>query len=85
MTTLLQDHPVVTQAYGKYKQFNQDERLRALDEAHQRFLHDQATDLEEAVSGAKSEIARNMKGEGFGIDVISRVTGLSSSVIERLD
>jgi predicted transposase/invertase (TIGR01784 family) len=92
MSTLLQDQPVVQQAYGQYRQFNQDARLRALDEAHQRFLHDQATDREEAhekgivvgVDRGKSEIAKNMKNEGFGIDVISKMTGLSSTEIERL-
>ena len=48
MTTLLQDHPAVGQAYGKYNQFYQDERFRAIDEAHQMFLHGVATDLDEA-------------------------------------
>ncbi|MGL4593956.1 MAG: Rpn family recombination-promoting nuclease/putative transposase, partial [Thermoguttaceae bacterium] len=48
MSAILQDHPVVEQAYEKYRQFNRDERLRSLDEAHQRFLHDLATDIEEA-------------------------------------
>jgi predicted transposase/invertase (TIGR01784 family) len=84
MTALLQDHPVVQQAYGQYKQFNQDERLRALDEAHQIFLHDQATDREEARIGAIVGIARNMKGEGFDVDVISRMTGLSAVEIDKL-
>jgi predicted transposase/invertase (TIGR01784 family) len=92
MTALLQDQPIVQQAYGKYQQFNRDERLRALDEAHQRFLHDQATDIEEAREGGIAvgvdrrniEIAQNMKNEGFDIDVISKITGLSSSEIDRL-
>ena len=92
MSTLLKDQPVVQQAYGKYQQFNRDERLRALDEAHQRFLHDHATDLEEAhekgivvgVDKRNIEIARNMKSEGFDIGVISKMTGLSSAEIDRL-
>ena len=85
MTTVLQDHPPVTEAYRKYQQFNQDERLRALDEAHQRYLHDWATDMEEARFEEKNDIARNMKSEGFGADVISRMTGLSLAEIERID
>jgi predicted transposase/invertase (TIGR01784 family) len=88
MTALLQGHPFVGQAYEKHQQFNRDERLRALDEAHQRFLHDLATDIEEAHEKGEAkgrvEIARNMKNEGFGIDVISKMTGLSSIEIERL-
>jgi len=88
MSTLLQDQPVVQQAYGQYRQFNQDARMRALDEAHQRFLHDQATDREEAHEKGKSErnieIARSMKGEGCASDFIARMTGLTSSEIDRL-
>ena len=97
MTTLLQDQPIVQQAYGKYQQFNRDERLRALDEAHQLFLHDQATDLEEShekgiVIGMgrgkleeKVDIARNMIRKGYPVDDIAEMTGLSSAEIERLD
>jgi len=92
MTALLQDQPAVQQAYGKYQQFNRDERMRALDEAHQRFLNDQASDLEEARDSGRDEgksernieIARNMKSEGFGVDIISKMTGLSASEIDRL-
>jgi len=39
----------------------------------------------EGRSERDTEIARNMKSEGFGIDVISKMTGLSSAEIERLD
>jgi len=93
MTTLLQDQPIVTQAYKKFLRFNQNENLRSLDAAHHLFLHDLATDVEEAHEKGKAEgkaerditIARNMKAEGFGGDVISRMTGLSSSEIERLN
>ena len=92
MSTLLQDQPVVQQAYGQYRQFNQDARMRALDEAHQRYLHDQATDREEAhekgiivgVDRRNIEIAQNMVKKGFDADVIAEMTGLSSVEIDRL-
>ncbi|MDR0327409.1 MAG: Rpn family recombination-promoting nuclease/putative transposase [Planctomycetaceae bacterium] len=88
MTTLLQGHPMVQQAYGQYIQFNQDERLRALDEAHQRFLHDLATDIEEASEKARSErnieIARNMRDKGCELGFIAEMTGLSPAEIDRL-
>jgi predicted transposase/invertase (TIGR01784 family) len=88
MTTLLQDQPIVQQAYGQYRQFNQDARMRALDEAHQLFLHDHATDVEEAhdngMAKKADEVARNMKNKGFAVAVISEMTGLSSAEIERL-
>ena len=92
MSTLLQEQPLVGQAYERYQQFNRDERLRALDEAHQRFLHDQATDIEEAhnkgitegESKGKIEIARNMKQRGYSTSDIAGMTGLSLVDIERL-
>jgi predicted transposase/invertase (TIGR01784 family) len=61
MTTLLKDQPMVQRAYEKYKQFNQDETLRALDESRERFLHDYATDIE--VSMVKGEAIGVVKGE----------------------
>jgi len=105
MTALLQDQPIVRQAYGQYQQFNRDEKMRALDEAHQRFLNDIASDVEEARDSGRSEgrvegivigvnkgksernveIARNMKNEGFDVGVISKMTGLSSTEVDRLD
>ena len=70
--------------------------MRALDEAHQRFLHDQATDREEAhekgivvgIDRGKSErnieIARNMKRKGCDADFIIEMTGLSAVEIDKL-
>ena len=84
MSTLLQGQPMVGLASEKFYQFNQDERMRALDEAHQRFLHDLATDIEEAHLRGKVEVARNMKSEGLGLALIAKMTGLSSEAIERL-
>jgi len=96
MSALLQGQPVVGQAYDMFQQFNRDERLRALDEAHQRFLLDQATDMEEARKKGKGEgrtegraerdieIARNMKQKGYAVNDITELTGLSSADIERL-
>jgi predicted transposase/invertase (TIGR01784 family) len=88
MTALLQDQPIVQQAYGKYQQFNRDERMRAIDEAHQQFLNDLASDIEESHEKGWNkrniEVARSMRNEGLGIDVIVKITGLSSVEIDRL-
>ena len=85
MTALLQDQPVVQQAYGQYQQFNRDEKMRALDEAHQRFLNDQASDIAEARFSEKIGIARNMKNDGVDMHVIAKYTGLPPNEIERLE
>jgi len=93
MTALLQDHPPVVEAYGQYRKFNQDERLRAIDEAHQRFLQDIASDREEAREEGKNEgrterdieIARNLKLAGSDLGFIAQMTGLSFTEVERLN
>ena len=97
MTALLQGQPMVVEAYEKFQQFNRDERLRILDEAHQQFLHDKATDIEEAHEKGIAigfdkgkherdiEIARSMKGKGLDCALIVEITGLSSFEIERLN
>jgi len=94
VSPLLKDHPPGAQ---EPKQFNQDERLRAIDEAYQRFLTDIASDRAEASAEARAEgkvegkaerdieIARNLKSMGLGTTQIVQVTGLSLSVIEQLN
>jgi hypothetical protein len=62
MSLILKGHPELEQAYEKYQHFNNDEKLRALDEAHQRFLHDLATDIEAAHDKGKVE------GIAIGVD-----------------
>ena len=96
MTALLNGFPQVEQAYDQYLKFNQDEQLRALDDAHQIFLHDIATDRENAraegiaigvnkgKAEGKADIALSMKREGCDTAFISRITGLSAAEIERL-
>ncbi len=79
--TMVQNQPIVAHACRKHQQFNQDERLRALDEAHQRYLHDLATDIE----AKASEIARNLKRAGLAADFIAQMTGLTCTEVERLD
>ena len=60
-----------------------------MDEAHQRFLHDHATDVEEAHERGEfkgvAKVARNMKRRGDSIDSIIEATGLSAADIDRLD
>ncbi|GHT41131.1 hypothetical protein FACS189443_2480 [Planctomycetales bacterium] len=95
MTALL-DNPVTKRAYEKYKQFNQDEKMRALDNAHQQYLHDYATDVGTAHRKGKAEglaegeakrnleTAVKMKSKGFELSDIADITGLSTAEIEGL-
>ena len=66
--------------------------MRAIDEAHQRFLNDQASDLAEARDGGIAigvdrrniEIAQSMKRKGCDVDFIIEMTGLSAVEIDHL-
>jgi len=70
MSMQLKDHSELVKACEKYQQFNHDERLRALDEAHQRYLHDLATDIEAAhIKGrheGRVEILLRILARNFG-------------------
>jgi predicted transposase/invertase (TIGR01784 family) len=90
----------VLYAYKKYRQFNNDEYLRQLDAAHQRYLHDYVTDteaahkkgfeegmeegMEKGIDEATTQIARNMKSLGISLSDIARATNLAVSIIEEL-
>ena len=95
------NHPFLKEHYGQPYEFIQDERLRSLYNAQQIFLHDLATDLEEAyekgiaegIANAKAEgntervvaIAQRMKAEGFAASFIVEMTGLPLTEIEQLN
>ena len=85
MSTLLNGDPILEQAYEKYQQFNRDEKLRALDEAHQRYLHDLATDIEAAHE--KGIVIGFEKGEAIGIEkgeVIGEAKGEAKAILRTL-
>ncbi len=66
MKVLLKGEKEVGMAYDRYTQFNRDQRMRALDDAHQRYLSDYNTDVDAAhkkgeVKGEMSSILRVLK------------------------
>lgn len=85
MVSLLQGFPVVLWAYREYRRFNLDRRMLALDEAHQRFLHDFATGVE----AAKKEGLELGKAEGLelgraeGLE-LGREEGMEKGRLETL-
>ena len=89
MSTMLQDAPDVLRAYEEYKRFTADPVVREKIKAHERFLIDRKLDRAEAREEGrvteKIETARNMKARGLENVLISEITGLPLSEIERLD
>ena len=97
MTTMLQDAPEVLAAFEEYNRFKIDPAMREKVRARQRFLDDERLKLtgaydegiaigEERGENRKArETALNMQQEGFDTAMISKMTGLSLSEVERLN
>ena len=83
MTTLLKNQPELIKAYEQFQVFNHDERLRALDEAHQRFLHDLATDIEAAHEKGRDE-GREKLIETLLLILSNRIGDIPSTVGNKL-
>jgi hypothetical protein len=89
---LLLGTPETREAYKQYLLFNQDDELRALDNAHEQFMIGYSMDIDiahqnglaEGKVEGKEETALNMKHLGYDASDIMRVTGLSFDEIERL-
>ena len=93
MPQLIKNDPAVMTAYEELRRFSSNEEMRDLERRRRRFLEDQRIYEAAARDEGKAEgevqkatdIARNMKQEGFGTEIIAKVTGLSSIEIERLN
>ena len=93
MSAMLQDCPPVQSAYEEFRRFSAAPEMREKVRARERFLIDQRLRLatakregrEEGREEEKRETAQNMKARGLDSVLISEITGLSLSEIERLD
>jgi len=89
MTTMLQDAPEILAAFDEYNRFKTDPAMRERVRARQRFLDDERLKLtgawDEGNDAKAHEVVRNMKQEGFDTAMISKMTGLSLSEVERLN
>ena len=89
MPQLVENNPAVMTAYEELRRFSSNEEMRDLERRRRRFLEDQriyeAAARDEGEVKKANDIARNMKLEGFDTTVITKMTGLSSIEIERLN
>jgi predicted transposase/invertase (TIGR01784 family) len=80
--------PGIKEAVMKVLELNEDERLRLLADARDKWMWDQTSreraSFAEGTAKAKLDAARNMKAEGDSTEKIARITGLSAEEIERL-
>ena len=76
-------------AFEEYSRFKTDPAMREKVRARQRFLDDERLKLtgawDEGNDAKAHEVVRNMKQEGFDTAMISKMTGLSLSEVERLN
>ena len=89
MAQLVENDPLIMSAVSQLRHFAADPNMRELERRRKLWKLEYHSGLAAAKTEGKAEekvdIARNMKSEGFGIDIISKMTGLSSAEIERLD
>ena len=85
MAQLVENNSTVMTAYDELQRFSSNEEMRDLERRRRRFLEDQRIYVGAAREAKASEIARNMKREGFETAIVARMTGLSRAEIERLD
>ena len=85
MSQLVENDPLVMSAVAELQRFSADPQMRELERRRKLWRLEYHSDLAAAKTERNVEIARNMKTEGFNADVISRMTGLSSAEIERLN
>jgi predicted transposase/invertase (TIGR01784 family) len=76
--------PGIKEAAMKVLELNEDERLRLLAEARDKWMWDHTSRERAYFAKAKAEAARNMKADNMPVEKISRYTGLSPEQIEKL-
>ncbi len=84
MSQLVENDPIIREAYQELQRFSSNPEMREKERQRQRFLADYNLSIGAAKKDGKIEIAQNMKKEGCDTEFISRMTGLSTSEIERL-
>ncbi|THB62676.1 MAG: Rpn family recombination-promoting nuclease/putative transposase [Spirochaetaceae bacterium] len=84
MTVLLKDNPAIQKAHKIYHNFTANDELMDMAEAREKWQRDVDTRLKSAKKEGKKEAARKMIDEGFEIEVIARITGLSEEEIRDL-
>jgi predicted transposase/invertase (TIGR01784 family) len=80
--------PGIKEAAMKVLELNEDERLRLLAEARDKWMWDHTSRMRasfaEGTAKAKAEDARKMKSKGYPVEDIQDITGLSPEEIEKL-
>ena len=89
MAKLVENDPIIREAYLELQRFSLNPEMREKERQRQRFLVDYnltvgAARSEGKIEG-KTDIARNMKKEGFDTGLIAKITGLSSEEIAQLN
>ena len=81
----------IKKAKDELDKISQDQRERRLAELREKavrdsgFLEGRATGLKEGIQEEKINIAREMLKENLSVDLISKVTGLATKEIEKLN
>ncbi len=100
MRILIKDDPEIARMAEEYERFTRDEKLLSVHEARQKYLHDEASRMEDSMlegrargiaegraegrAEERAEMAKKMLKRGLPIEDIRNVTGLSEEEIQKL-
>ena len=81
--SLIENNPILKKAHEQYIKFVNDPECMEAYEARMKQLRDQNSLIQSAEKRAHLEDARRMLEEGFELDVIQRITGLSKADLHQ--
>jgi len=91
MKVLLTDE-TIKKAHEQYSRFTADEQMQRIYDARWKDMLDRNSlfetgrrdGMKEGIEKGKIEDAQRMLAEGFGVDIISKITGLKEEEIKKL-
>ncbi len=84
MKLVIKDDPVFEKAHEEYSRFTEDDAMREMYEAREKWRKDYNTGMAEARHEGHIEDARRMLRDGMSKELIAKYTGLSLEEIEKL-
>lgn len=92
MKVLFSGDKLISQAYEQFEYCTQDQSMRHMAQAREKFQWDMANSLycaeqeglEKGMEAARLEDARKLKSLGVSREIIIKATGLSSEAVEKL-
>jgi len=84
MKKIIKDDPILTKAHERYTEFTRNDQLMEIYNARMKQQADEKTRLSDAKIEGKIETAKAMLNDGVPSTKVSKYTGLSLDIVEKL-